>query len=244
MSMTTGGRRSHRRDTRAGRRPSQWMPPAPGLTRTAICSLPTFPVSVTHTTLAPYSISTHAHANSRTLEPWVVRPVLMGNSLGALVTIQMPPRVPDLVDRLVWWLRPHHPGGTTTDRSGGGKAASGQGSRPRAGGGQPILEGNHPGQPDAGHDGRCLCPPRKSSAGDHRTVAAIGGGPPSQPWALDSLVKSTVGGSVIAAGRGWPEPWLGLAPTLIIQGARDRVVLPRHRMARRGTARLGPRGDG
>ncbi len=143
-----------------------WMPPAPGLTRTGHLIAPDLPGFGYTPPRRSYSISSHAHAVVELLESLGVPAVLMGNSLGGLVAIQIAASRPDLVDRLVL-VAPAAPprwDDERIDRVVAKRLLVPGNPRNRPGGGQPLLEGNHPRQPDARHPGRGLRPSRAHSA--------------------------------------------------------------------------------
>ena len=205
-----------------------WMPPARGLTRTGHLVAPDLPGFGYTPPRRSYSISSHAQAVAELLESLDVPSVLMGNSLGALVAIQIAASRPDLVDRLVL-VAPAGPPRWDDERI------------DRVVAKRLLLQGIPAIGPAAvSRYWRATTP----EAQMRDTLAVVCAHPeripsslvdPSlqlaaarrrQPWALDALVKSGRSAGAMVARRARMARTLGRidCPTLIVQGARDRVI--------------------
>jgi glycerol-3-phosphate dehydrogenase len=205
-----------------------WMPPAPGLTRSGRLIAPDLPGFGYTPPRRSFSISSHAQAVVELLESFGQAAVLMGNSLGALVTIQIAASRPDLVDRLVL-VAPAAPPRWDDDRI------------DRVVAKRLLLQGI----PAIGPAAVSRYWKATTPASQMRdTLAVVCAHPeripesivaPSlelaaarrrQPWALDALVKSGRSAGAMIARRARMARTVARisAPTLIIQGSRDRVV--------------------
>ena len=205
-----------------------WMPVAPGLTRTGHLIAPDLPGFGYTPPRRSYSISSHAQAVVELLESIGAPVVLMGNSLGALVTIQIAASRPDLVDRLVL-VAPAGPPRWDDQRI------------DRAVAKRLLLQGIPAIGPAAvSRYWKATTP----EAQMRDTLAVVCAHPeripqslvdPSlqlasarrrQPWALEALVKSGRSAGAMVTRRARMARTLGRinCPTLIVQGARDRVI--------------------
>ena len=205
-----------------------WMPPASGLTRSGHLIAPDLPGFGYTPPRRSYSIATHAQALVELLET-VGRPaVLMGNSLGGLVVIQVAASRPELVDRLVL-VAPAAPPRWDDERIDREVAK------------RLLLQGI----PAIGPAAVTRYWKATSPASQMRdTLAVVCAHPeripqsiiaPSlqlaearrrQPWAIEALVQSgRSAGAMIARRRQMARTVARITcPALIVQGARDRVV--------------------
>jgi pimeloyl-ACP methyl ester carboxylesterase len=205
-----------------------WMPAAPGLARTGRLIAPDLPGFGYSPPRSSYSISSHALAVVELLESLGPPVGLMGNSLGALVAIQIAASRPDLVDRLVL-VAPAGPPRWDDERI------------DRVVAKRLLLQGIPAIGPAAvSRYWKATTP----EAQMRDTLAVVCAHPeripqslvdPSlrlasarrrQPWALDALVKSGRSAGVMVTRRARLARTLGQirCPTLIVQGARDRVI--------------------
>jgi pimeloyl-ACP methyl ester carboxylesterase len=205
-----------------------WMPPAAGLTRTGHLIAPDLPGFGYTPPRRSYSISSHAHAVVELMESLGVPVVLMGNSLGGLVAIQIAASRPDLVDRLVL-VAPAAPPRWDDERM------------DRLVAKRLLLQGIPAIGPAAvSRYWRATTP----AAQMRDTLAVVCAHPeripqslvdPSlqmasarrrQPWALEALVKSGRSAGAMVARRARMARTMGriTCPTLIVQGSRDRVI--------------------
>jgi glycerol-3-phosphate dehydrogenase len=205
-----------------------WMPPAPGLTRSGQLIAPDLPGFGYTPPRRSYSIFNHAQAIVELLKSLGRPAVLMGNSLGALVTIQIAANRPDLVDLLVL-VAPAAPPRWDDERI------------DRVVAKRLLLQGI----PAIGPAAVSRYWKATTPEGQMRdTLAVVCAHPeripesivePSlqlasarrrQPWAVDALVKSGRSAGAMIARRAQLARTVGriTAPTLIVQGAQDRVV--------------------
>jgi pimeloyl-ACP methyl ester carboxylesterase len=205
-----------------------WMPPAKGLSQSGHLIAPDLPGFGYTPPRRSYSVLSHAQAIVELLESLGRPAVLMGNSLGALVTIQIAASRPELVDRLVL-VAPAAPPRWDDDRIDRVVAKR-------------LLFQGIPAIGPAAVSRYWKATTPASQMRD--TLAVVCAYPdriphsivePSlqmatarrrQPWALDALVKSGRSAGAMIARRTRMAGTLARisVPTLIIQGARDRVV--------------------
>ena len=205
-----------------------WMPPASGLIRSGHLLAPDLPGFGYTPPRRSYAISSHARAIVELLETLGQPAVLMGNSLGALVVIQVTASHPDLVDRLVL-VAPAAPPRWDDERI------------DRAVAKRMLLQGIPAIGPAAvNRYWRATSPATQM----RDTLAVVCAHPeripqsivePSlqlaaarrrQPWAIDALVQSgRSAGAMIARRRQMARTIARIScPVLIIQAALDRVV--------------------
>ena len=205
-----------------------WMPPAPGLTRNGHLIAPDLPGFGYTPPRSSYSVSSHVRAVIELLESVGGPAVLLGNSLGGLIVIKVAADRPDLVDRLVL-VAPAAPPRWDDERIDREVAK------------RLLLQGIPAIGPAAvNRYWRATSPANQM----RDTLAVVCAHPeripravvePSlqlaatrrrQPWAIDALVQSgRSAGAMIARRRRMGRMVAGITcPTLIIQGARDRVM--------------------
>ena len=205
-----------------------WMPPAPGLTRSGHLIAPDLPGFGYTPPRSSYAIASHVQAIVELLESLGRPVVLMGNSLGGLVSIRVAASRPELVERMVL-VAPAAPPRWDDDRI------------DRVVAKRLLLQGI----PAIGPAAISRYWKATTPATQMRdTLAVVCAHPeripqslvePSlrlaaarrrQPWALDALVKSGRSAGAMIARRVSMARTVAkvAAPTLIIQGSRDRVV--------------------
>lgn len=205
-----------------------WMPPASGLARTGHLIAPDLPGFGYSPPRRSYSVSSHAQAVVEVLESLGRPAVLMGNSLGGLITIEVAASRPDLIDRLVL-VAPATPPRWDDQRI------------DRVVAKRLLLQGI----PAVGPAAISRYWKATTPAGQMRDTLAVVCAHPErvsrsivepwlqlasarrqQPWAIDALVKSGRSAGAMIARRARLARTVGqiTAPTLIIQGARDRVI--------------------
>jgi pimeloyl-ACP methyl ester carboxylesterase len=205
-----------------------WMPPAPGLIRSGHLIAPDLPGFGYTPPRGSYSISSHAQAIVELLEGLRRPAVLMGNSLGALVAIHIAAEFPDLVEGMVL-VAPAAPPRWDDDRIDRVVAKR-------------LLVQGIPAIGPAAISRYWKATTPASQMRD--TLAVVCAHPdripqslvePSlrlaaarrrQPWALDALVKSGRSAGAMIARRSRMARTVSRvsAPTLVIQGTRDRVI--------------------
>jgi glycerol-3-phosphate dehydrogenase len=205
-----------------------WMPPAPGLTRTGHLIAPDLPGFGYTPPRGSYSISSHAQAIVELLESLGRPAVLMGNSLGGLVTMQIAASRPDLVDRLVL-VAPAAPPRWDDDRIDRvvakrllvqGIPAFGPAAVSR------YWKATTPASQMRDTLAVVCAHPERIPQSLVEPSLQLAAARRRQPWALDALVKSGRSAGAMIARRAKMARMVARvsAPTLIIQGSRDRVV--------------------
>jgi pimeloyl-ACP methyl ester carboxylesterase len=175
-----------------------------------------------------YSVASHARAMTELLESLDSPAIVMGNSLGGLVAIQLAAIRPDLVHRLVL-VAPAAPPRWDDERI------------DRVVAKRLLLQGVPAIGPAAiSRYWKATTPARQMQdtlavvcAHPERIPAAIvepslrlASARRRQPWALDALVRSGRSAGAMITRRGqMARTVMGIeAPTLVVQGARDRVI--------------------
>jgi pimeloyl-ACP methyl ester carboxylesterase len=205
-----------------------WLPVAAGLTRQGRLIAPDLPGFGYSPPRSSYSIASHARAVNELLESIGEPSILMGNSLGGLVTIEVARQRPDLVKRLVL-VAPAGPPNLSDERIDRvvAKRLVIQGL-PGFG---PYFVNRYwksttPAQQMSDTLAVVCAHPERISQDVVEPTLALATARRRQPWALDALVKSGRSAGLILLRKNRLRQVLVSIPVpgLIIQGAKDRVV--------------------
>jgi glycerol-3-phosphate dehydrogenase len=205
-----------------------WMPVAPGLTRRGRLLAPDLPGFGYTPPRRSYSVSSHARAVIELLETLRQRAVLMGNSLGGLVAVQLAAIRPDLVDRLVL-VAPAAPPRWDDERIDRvvakrlllqGIPAIGPAAISR------YWKATTPARQMQDTLAVVCAHPERVTADLVEPSLRLASARRRQPWALDALVRSGRSAGAMITRRGQMARTVTRikAPTLVVQGAHDRVI--------------------
>lgn len=205
-----------------------WLPVADGLTAGANLLAPDLPGFGYSPPRTSYTVRTHARAIIELLESLGRPVVLMGNSLGGLITIQVASDRPDLVERLVL-VAPAGPPRWDDDRI--DRVVARRLLIQGLPGMGPMVVNRYWKLTSPASQMRdtlavvCAHPDRIPAAVIEASLK-LAAARRKQPWAVEALVRSGRSAGAVLARRNRLRQILGRidAPTLIIQGSADRII--------------------